>query len=105
VLKLAAETTPSDYLAPAQAARFIPNSGRELSPEAVVRWITKGAKARNGGRIKLQAIRSPKNWLTTRPWISDFLTALTQDRTGVKPAHLAEERAEAARARLAAKGF
>jgi hypothetical protein len=104
--KLATETdSTSDYLTPSQAARIIPNAGRHPSPAAVVRWISKGAKSRNGSRIKLQAIRRPKEWLTTRAWISDFLIALTKDRTGVKPAHLAEERAEAARARLAAKGF
>jgi hypothetical protein len=43
--------------------------------------------------------------LTTSAWVSDFIMALTRDRTGMKPAHLARDRAEAARARLAAKGF
>src|SRR5262249_30422050 len=104
--KLAIETdSASDYLTPSQAARIIPNAGRHPSPEAVIRWISKGAMSRNGSRIKLQAIRSPKGWLTTREWISDFLTALTKDKTGAKPPHLTQERAEAARARLVAKGF
>jgi hypothetical protein len=102
---IAATGAPSDYLSPSQATKIIPNDGRQPSPAAVVRWITQGAKSRNGGRIKLQAIRTPKGWLTTSAWISDFLTAVTQDKTGAKPVHLAHERAEAARARLAAKGF
>jgi hypothetical protein len=91
-----------------EAARFVPSSrpGRTIDPATMIRWITMGAKLRDGGRLKLRATRSPGGWLTSRIWIEEFLAALTADRNGsVAPLPGAEERAAQATARLQARGF
>lgn len=90
------------------AARSVPSNrpGRSAAPSTLIRWIVTGAKLRDGGRLKLRATRSPGGWLTSEAWIQEFLGALTADRAGdVAPSAGAEMRAEAAMARMAARGF
>ena len=43
------------------AAQSVPSSrpGRHVSPSTVIRWVTRGARLRAGGRLKLKATRSP----------------------------------------------
>jgi hypothetical protein len=42
----------------------------------------KGCRATDGSQIKLRAVRFPAGWRTTHEWVSEFLEAITRDRTG-----------------------
>jgi hypothetical protein len=59
-----------------------PGSQGGICPSTLIRWITRGAKLRAGGRLRLKATRSPGGWLTSEAWIQEFLDALTADRSG-----------------------
>src|SRR5262249_30820488 len=101
-----APSQPS-YLTPAQAGRLIPStSGRGVSPQTITRLVEKGSKARNGGRIKLRAVRTPAGWRTTAEWVGQFLDSLTVDRVGkCTPSPTAEARAHRAEMLLTAEGW
>jgi hypothetical protein len=49
-------------------------------PAVVIRWIQKGAPLKNGERLRLQAVRTPGQWLIKPEWLEAFLTALAADR-------------------------
>jgi hypothetical protein len=93
---------------PAQIGRKCPENrpGVSVSPTTVVRWITEGVRLRAGGRLKLPATRYPGGWRIAEEDFAQFIAMLTSDRTGsVTPPPGAEVRAEAAMARMAARGF
>jgi hypothetical protein len=99
--------TPS-YLRPAQAAKHFPHDGSPPHPSKVTRLIVCGvvSKAHPGCRIRLRAIRGPQGWLTTVPWIEQFVAELTADRLGSPAPNAAvEARAERAMAALSADGW
>ncbi len=93
-----------NYLTPAQAGRAAPHSGRPYSPQTITRWIVKGAGAKDGTRVKLAAIRSPRGWLVSRTALMDFFAALTSGEKA-EPAAVATERAGYATAWLKDQGF
>jgi hypothetical protein len=43
----------------------------------VLRWILKGAKAPDGSRVRLEAVRLGGRWFTSREAIQRFAAALT----------------------------
>ncbi len=98
----------TDFLRPAAAARFWPNSGKPPHPSKIVRAILKpkASRKRPGEVIALRAVRDSQGWLTTEEWIQEYLEALTADRLG-RPvrAPSVQMRADRARARLAAGGW
>lgn len=49
----------------------------------LTRWILKGARLRDGTRVRLRAIRAPGGWRSCAAWLDEFLDALTRDRLGV----------------------
>jgi hypothetical protein len=101
---LADPPSGESYLTPAQAGRVAPHTGRPYSPGTVIRWIVRGARARNGARIKLQAVKTPRGWLTSSGWVYDFFSALSSAETST-PAPLAKERAQHATDWLRNQGF
>jgi hypothetical protein len=63
----------------ARVAAEIPpaRGGRKTHISTVLRWITRGARAPDGTRVKLEAIRLGGRWFTTRQALARFAEALT----------------------------
>jgi hypothetical protein len=51
--------------------------GRRCHISTLVRWITIGAKAPDGRRVRLQAVRLGNRWVTSQAAIRRFCEALT----------------------------
>lgn len=62
-----------------QAAKKFPgHRGPErLHPATLTRWILAGAKAHDGQRVKLEAVRFGSRWLTSEGALARFSAALT----------------------------
>jgi len=59
------------------AARLV-RHGRAINVAALRRWIDRGVRAPNGGRVRLEAIRAADGaWTTTAAAVRRFLAALT----------------------------
>ncbi|HEX4613273.1 MAG TPA: DUF1580 domain-containing protein [Urbifossiella sp.] len=59
------------------AARFPGHRGADrLRPATLTRWILKGARAVDGRRVKLEALRVGCRWLTSSPALARFAAAL-----------------------------
>lgn len=86
-----AGTSPA-YQSIADAARPV-----GAHPATLTRWILRGVRdPRNGGRIKLEAIRTPGRWLVPEGAVNRFLAEVTAARTG-EPAAAAVAAQKAAR--------
>jgi hypothetical protein len=48
----------------------------------IARWITDGARLRDGTRLPLRATRLPGRWVVEPGAVEEFLAALTADRSG-----------------------
>lgn len=48
-----------------------------VDPSTVWRWVTRGAQAADGRPVKLEAVRLPGSWRTSRPAVARFVAALT----------------------------
>lgn len=60
------------------AARFPGHRGASrLHPATLTRWILKGAKALDGRRVKLEALRIGSRWLTSELALQRFADALS----------------------------
>jgi hypothetical protein len=94
------------YISAARAGRLFPSlDGRGLSPQATIRSMTRGIRAKSReGRIFLRFVRTAGRYLTTREWVEEFLGELTRDRAKVIHSATVRERALRARAMLRAKG-
>jgi hypothetical protein len=82
------------------ARRFPPN--RESKPvhtATLTRWILKGHRASDGSQIRLRATRFPSGWRSTDQWVSDFLDAITHDRTGQRTGQVDSNRTPTDRGR------
>jgi hypothetical protein len=63
-----------------EATRSLPPAGRRGGPmhiSCLLRWITQGAKAPDGSRVRLEAIRMGGRWITSRQALQRFAEALT----------------------------
>jgi hypothetical protein len=98
---------PLLYLSASQAARLWPSDGQQHQPAKVIRAILKGkpSRRRPGESIKLRGLHDGRRWLTTMQWVEEFLSAVSTDRGAHAPVPGLKARAQAARARLAAKGW
>ncbi len=65
-----------------EVARHIPSfrAGHPVHASTLSRWRARGVAARDGRRIKLQAVRAPGGWRTSVAWVMEFFEALAQDR-------------------------
>jgi hypothetical protein len=96
----AAEPT---YLLLREAAALVPSSrgsGR-CHPATLTRWILQGVRAVGGRRVNLRAVRRGSTWLTTRPWLEQFLADCAGPDTAPPPVRTPGQRARADR--IAAK--
>ena len=108
---VAEEVANGDEIGTVQVARE-----RNLQISTVYRWLFKGLPAADGGRVRLEAVRRGKSWLTSRAAIRRFFAQLptngdatpTPRRTptpGTRPADRREREQADARAQLAARGM
>lgn len=58
-----------------------------VDPSTVFRWVTKGARSADGQIVKLEAVRLPGSWRTSRPAIARFVAALTPATDSSTPTH------------------
>jgi hypothetical protein len=74
------------YLTLAAVARRFPPSrrGRPVHVGTVVRWITEGARLRDGTRLHLLATRLPGRWVVEPAALQEFLDRLTADRAAAR---------------------
>jgi hypothetical protein len=72
------------YLTVAEVAKRFPPSrcGRPVHVGTVTRWVTLGARLRDGRRLRLKADRLPGRWIITPESVDEFIAALTADRSG-----------------------
>lgn len=73
---LAAEIIAGDAITVLDIARQF-----NVSPSTVFRWMMRGLPDNRGERVRLQAIRRGKIWLTSRAALQRFLTSLPQSAT------------------------
>lgn len=51
--------------------------GRPVTLSCILRWITDGASAPDGTRVRLEAVRMPGGWVSTQGAMRRFFQALT----------------------------
>jgi hypothetical protein len=70
--------TDETLISLAQAAALFPGhrGARRLHPATLTRWILKGARAVDGRRVQLEALRVGCRWLTSPPALGRFAAAL-----------------------------
>ena len=56
-------------------------AGKPVNPATIWRWVHDGVRAPDGQRVKLQAVRMGRTWLTKRAWILDFVGAISASNT------------------------
>jgi hypothetical protein len=75
VIDLATETKIPLALAAAETPPA--RNGKKTHISTILRWILHGAKAPDGSRVRLEALRLGGRWFTTREAIQRFAAALT----------------------------
>lgn len=64
-------------------ARLPPSrSGRRLHRAAVWRWVTDGLKGPDGGRVRLEALRMGRRWVTSKQAVARFFRRLSGAEPG-----------------------
>ena len=73
------DVTSEDTLTLTEACRLLPRGRNGSKPHlsTLLRWITTGAPAPDGRRVKLAAIRCGAKWVTSRAALREFTAALT----------------------------
>lgn len=86
-----------DALGTAQAARLIAKwRGGKPSPTTIWRWMVQGHRG-----VRLEALRTPKGWVTTRRALETFFATLTAVHSGEQLADLSAEAHDRERESLA----
>lgn len=77
--------TGEKLLSLSEAAQQFPGSrgAARLHPATQTRWILKGARAADGGRVNLEAIRVGSRWLMSAEALARFFASLTRAQTEV----------------------
>ena len=83
------DVTDPNTLTLAEACRILPRGRNNARPHlsTLIRWITLGAVARDGRRVRLAACRCGSKWLTSRAALMAFTKELTgqiEDAAGVQ---------------------
>lgn len=81
--KPSAEALFSEELIPVQdlPARLPPaKSGRRVHRAAVWRWVSEGLRAPDGARVKLEALRMGRRWVTSKQAVARFFVRLSGQR-------------------------
>ncbi len=72
-----AETASERFLAPTEIARSL-----QLSPSAILRWLTRGVLLADGSRLKLRSVRLPGSYRVRPEWLDEFLRVVADDKVG-----------------------
>lgn len=77
-----------------EVCRIIPSRRKDKKPiglHTVTRWAIKGVLPLGDAsdRIRLEAVRTPAGWLTSRAAVARFLKAQTPDLSGPEPTPVA----------------
>ena len=77
--------TPDDTLLPLNRIKTRASGRDGESPHisTMIRWATRGARLRDGSRMRLRAIKTPGGWRSCAAWVDEFFDALTRDRLGI----------------------
>jgi hypothetical protein len=82
---VAAEIAAGDELGTIAIARE-----KNLRPSTVLRWILTGLPARHGNRVRLEALKRGRRWLTSRAALARFFgelpNSISKDASGAGPA-------------------
>lgn len=79
-------------------------TGKPVSAPTIYRWVAKGLRVRDGSRVKLEAIRIGREFITTKQAVHRFLGELTARAGGDRKADVEAMNAETEH-RLRAKGL
>jgi hypothetical protein len=73
------DVTSDDALSLREASLVLPRGRNGSRPHlsTLIRWITRGAPAPDGCRVKLAAVRCGGKWVTSRQALREFCEALT----------------------------
>ena len=68
-----------DVLTLGQASKLLPTGRNGSKPHlsTLLRWLTQGAIARDGQRVRLSAVRYGEKWITSKAAIRFFVDRLT----------------------------
>jgi hypothetical protein len=92
------EIQSGDGLSLSAAGRMFPahRGAGTVNPSTVFRWVTRGTQTPDGRVVRLEAIRTPGRWLTSRAALARFVTALTSaaEPDGSSPPSLTRSVAE-----------
>jgi hypothetical protein len=61
-------------------------SGRPLARAAVWRWLSKGLPGPDGTRVRLEAVRLGRRWMTSRQALARFMARTTRSAGATRPA-------------------
>jgi hypothetical protein len=62
-----------------------PRSGRPLARQAAWRWVTKGVAGPDGKRVRLEAIRVGRRWMTSVAAVARFFARTTGRQEAPRP--------------------
>jgi hypothetical protein len=73
------EIHAGDGLGLAAAGRLFPahRGTGSVNPSTVFRWVTQGTRTADGRVVRLEAVRTPGRWLTSKAAVARFVAALT----------------------------
>jgi hypothetical protein len=77
VITTVADTASERLLAPTEIARQL-----QVSPSAILRWLTRGVQMADGSRLRLRSIRLPGSYRVRPEWLDEFLERVGSDRAG-----------------------
>lgn len=74
-------SNPAELLTVSQVCRRLPGArgARHVTPSTVTRWILTGCPARDGRRVRLNAIRVGGRWMIRPADLDGFFTALAAE--------------------------
>jgi hypothetical protein len=76
-----------ELLSLAEATKRVPpaRQGEKTHLSTILRWILEGAKAPDGSRVKLEALRLGSRWMTSTEALQRFAERLTPVLDGTPP--------------------
>ncbi len=95
-IDIASEIAAGDGVALVEVARL-----QKTNISTIFRWVIRGLPRGSGERVKLEAIKRGRKWITTRPALTRFFAALPKSAPApVTPARTPTQRErDSARAR------
>jgi hypothetical protein len=79
VREVLSEVQAGDGLSLSAAGRLFPGhrGNGSVDPSTLFRWVTRGTRTADGRVVRLEAIRTPGRWVTSRGAVARFVAVLT----------------------------